>query len=254
MRLPNGPRHRAVYQARRGIGPLTLQLLHGEVSLMYVPASFAVDDSRRIHEAISAHSFGILVTSREGELAATHLPFLIVSAPGEPLVLAGHLARGNPQVDALDGLAALAIFSGPHAYISPTWYGPGPGVPTWNYVAVHVQGQIERITDAAELRHLVARTVDRYESAQPSPWTMPLDTPFAGRMLEGIVGFRLRADRVEGKWKLNQNKPAAARAGVIRELGRQADEQSRAVAALMQQTLVANERPASSEQRSQQQQ
>lgn len=221
---------------------------------MYVPAPFAVQDARLLREAMIAHSFALLVTSHQGQLEATHLPLLIESAPEEPLVLAGHLARDNPQVAALDGVEALAIFSGPHAYISPTWYGPGPSVPTWNYVAVHVQCRAERIRDAAELAELVGRTIDRYEGSRPNPWTMPLDTPSARRMLEGIVGFRLRASRVEGKWKLNQNKPRAAREGVIRGLAAEGDEQSRAVAELMRQSLAADEPPPRAEQQSSQQQ
>ena len=178
---------------------------------MYVPAAFAEHDLVRLHEFIRANSFGLLVSQVDGLPFATHLPFLLEEAGGH-LALVGHMARANPQwQQALADQTALAIFSGPHAYISPTWYEAEQVVPTWNYTAVHVYGRAEIIEAPEAVLKIVQEMVGLYERMLPRPWTFDGSSTFAERMLTQIVGFRLVIKKIEGKWKLNQNHPSERR-------------------------------------------
>ena len=127
----------------------------------------------------------------------------------------------------------LAIFSGPHAYISPTWYEAGKTVPTWNYVAVHVYGHLELIEDLAEAEAVLRRTIETYEASQPSPWKLEESPEFVTRLTQQIVAFRVPIERIEGKWKLNQNQPQERRAKVVAVLDSRSDENSREIARLM---------------------
>ena len=128
----------------------------------------------------------------------------------------------------------LAIFSGPHAYISPSWYAGGPSVPTWNYVDVHAYGSVRLVEDRDWLRGLLRRLTERHEAGNPAPWRMQdLPEAYLAGMLEGIVGFDIAVTRLEGKYKLSQNRPAADRPRVIAALERQGDAGSLAVAQLM---------------------
>jgi transcriptional regulator len=149
----------------------------------------------------------------------------------------GHIARANPQVADLDrGGEALAIFLGPHAYVSPTWYTAGPAVPTWNYTAVHAYGEVRAIRDPAWLRDMVGRLSERHEAREPTlPWRMQdLPETYLAGMLNGIVGIELAVSRLEGKFKLSQNRPMADRPRIAAALAaRQDDAESGAVAALM---------------------
>jgi transcriptional regulator len=204
---------------------------------MYIPAAFAETDRNRLHDFIEQYSFGLLVSQVAGEPFATHLPLLLDRQSGPEGCLLGHTARANPQVAQADGETVLAVFSGPHAYISPTWYEAELVVPTWNYVAVHVYGKLQIIEDVESLRELVARTVRLYEQSMPRPWSFDSSTKYATRMLGQIIGFRIQIERIEGKWKLNQNHPAERRTKVIRALQERGDENSLAVAALMSERL-----------------
>ncbi|QDU20106.1 FMN-binding negative transcriptional regulator [Urbifossiella limnaea] len=210
---------------------------------MYVPPHFAETDQDKLHDFINSHSFGLLVSQLGGVPFATHLPFLLDRAAGPCGTLVGHVARGNPHWQDLGGAAALAVFSGPHAYVSPTWYEAEPAVPTWNYLAVHATGRTELIDARDELRDIVRRSVAVYESGMPRPWQFDADSAYVDRLLAGIVGFRLRIGRLEGKWKLNQNHPAERRAKVIRALEAAGGENGLAVAAAMRQMLSAEDQP-----------
>ena len=136
----------------------------------------------------------------------------------------------------LDGQQALAVFSGPHAYVSPTWYETENVVPTWNYAAVHATGSVELIADRQSLLEIVTRTVAVYEAPMPRPWTLDRNSPVVDRLLAQIVGFRLPIERLVGKWKLNQNHPAARREKVVAALEYRGDADGRAVAELMRQS------------------
>jgi transcriptional regulator len=183
---------------------------------MYIPSAFRADDRAALHDLIERHGFGTLVTVIDGAPFATHLPFLLDRENG---VLLGHVARANPHWRALDGTAeSLVIFQGPHGYVSPSWYTTAPAVPTWNYAAVHVYG-VPRLMEAdARLLDLLARLVDRYESGRERPWAMDLPADYQRKMLQAIVGFEVPMTRVEGKFKLNQNRSAEDRQGVIEAL------------------------------------
>ena len=139
---------------------------------MYIPTSFAVTDQTKLHDFIEQNSFGLLVSQVDGLPFASHLPLLLERQTGPHGCLIGHMARANPQWKHAGGQTALAIFSGPHAYISPTWYESEQVVPTWNYVAVHVYGPVQVIDDRHALRDIVEKTVQVYERAMPRPWSL----------------------------------------------------------------------------------
>jgi transcriptional regulator len=209
---------------------------------MYVPAAFAERDLTKLHDFIERHSFGLLVSQVDALPFATHLPFLLDRSSGPHGALIGHVARANPQWREAAGQTVLTIFSGPHAYISPTWYEADQVVPTWNYTAVHAYGRIQIIDEQSTLLKIVQDTVRVYESPMPRPWSFDGVGTFAERMLSQIVGFRIEIDKIEGKWKLNQNHPVERREKVVRALERRRDdENTEAVAAMMRRMLPSEE-------------
>ena len=177
---------------------------------MYVPDHFREDRPDVLHDAMRRIGFATLVTTG---LEANHLPMLLKDG-----VLRGHVARANPVWKAGDG-AALAIFLGPHAYVSPNWYPSkaetGKAVPTWNYITVHARGAISWIQDADWLRAHVTALSDAHEAERPEPWKVS-DAPasYIDSLLRAIVGFELTIETLEGKYKLSQNRDAADRDGV----------------------------------------
>jgi transcriptional regulator len=206
---------------------------------MYIPPAFLESDRSTLHEFIEGHSFGLLVSQHDGVPFATHAPFLLDRSAGSLGALLGHVARANPQWEQCAGQQVLAVFSGPHAYVSPTWYGAEQVVPTWNYVAVHVYGVVRLVEDQPGLRAIVGRTVEVYERSMPRPWRLGESGQFIERMLKQIVGLRIEIERIEGKWKLNQNHSVERREKVIRALAERGDENSSAIADLMRQRLGA---------------
>jgi transcriptional regulator len=204
---------------------------------MYIPAAFAETDLPKLHDFIEHHSFGLLVSQVDGLPFATHLPFLLERTTGPHGTLVGHMARANPQWYEGVGQTALAVFSGPHAYISPTWYEAEQVVPTWNYTAVHAYGQLQIIEDEEALLEIVQAMVQVYEQSMPRPWLFDGTGTYGQRRLPHIVGFRMVIDKIEGKWKLNQNQPVERRHKVIQALQERSDENAQAIAALMQAML-----------------
>jgi transcriptional regulator len=201
---------------------------------MYIPAHFAVTDKARLHDFIEAHAFGLLVSTEGGVPVATHLPFLLERDAGPHGTLVAHLARGNPQWHDLDGREVLVVFSGPHAYISPSWYESEHVVPTWNYTAVHAYGTCQLVHEPDEVASILTATVNTFERNLPVPWTLDAGSEFIGRLARGIVGFRIAISRIEGKWKLNQNHPPERREKVMRVLAASDDPDAREIARLMQ--------------------
>ena len=202
--------------------------------MVYLPPVFTEARPEVLVAHIEEHNFGLLVSHGAEGLVASHIPFL-VERDGERLRLLGHLARQNPQTDDLGrGGEVLVIFSGPHAYISPRWYHDGPAVPTWNYVDVHAYGLVRPIEDGDWLRRLLCRLSDQHEAGSPAPWRMEdlPDTYLAG-MIKGIIGFEIAVERLEGKYKLSQNRPAVDRPRIITALECGADADAQAVARLM---------------------
>jgi transcriptional regulator len=205
---------------------------------MYIPAAFQETDPVKLFDFIQQHSFGLLVSERDGEPFASHLPILLDRSFAPRGCLVGHMARANPQWQQADGQTVLAVFSGPHAYISPTWYKSENVVPTWNYAAVHVYGTYRAIDDRDELLQVVADYVDFYEAAMPSPWKFDRTGDYAQKLVQAIVGFRIEISRIEGKWKLNQNQPQERQEKVMQALSTSESQVDQAVATLMQSRLA----------------
>jgi transcriptional regulator len=206
------------------------------IQAMYTPPPFAVTDRTALHEAIERYSFAILASQSGGELFASHLPLLLNPDEGPLGTLVGHMARANPQWREAAGERVMAVFSGPHAYLSPSWYEASEVVPTWNYVAVHATGTLELIEDAAVTEAILRRTVSWYEAARPRPWTLNESAEFVARFARQIVAFQIPIERLEGKWKLSQNHPHERRAKVAAALERQGDENALAIARLMRES------------------
>ena len=202
--------------------------------MVYLPPAFTETRHEVLIEHIERYDFGLLVSHGEDGIVASHVPFLI-DRHGDTLHLHAHLARPNPQVAQLArGGEVLAIFHGPHAYISPNWYGSGPAVPTWNYIDVHAYGPVRLVDDSAWLRGFLRRLSERHEAQSPAPWRMDqLPETYAQSMLQGIVGLDITVTRLEGKYKLSQNRPASDRPRVIAALEARGDADARAVARLM---------------------
>jgi transcriptional regulator len=202
--------------------------------MVYLPPAFTEARSEVLIEHIERYDFGFLVSHGSEGLVASHIPFL-VEREGAILHLHGHLARPNPQVgDLAGGGEVLAIFSGSHAYISPNWYESGPSVPTWNYADVHAYGTVRLIEDAEWLRQMLRRLTERHEARNPAPWRMQkLPEAYLDGMLKGIIGLDFTVSRLEGKYKLSQNRPAADLPRVIAALERRGDADALAVARLM---------------------
>ena len=205
---------------------------------MYIPSAFAETDQIILHQFMEQHSFATLITHRENEPFASHLPLLLDRNMGNQGHLLGHFAKANPQSKTPRHEEVLAIFHGPHAYISPTWYEAANTVPTWNYQAVHVYGRYTAIDDPEELKAVIEKTVTFYEAPEKTPWSMQnADPDFIDQLLQGIVGFQIEIERIEGKFKLSQNHPVERREKVIKALKEQRHDDSQAIAALMQSQL-----------------
>ncbi|HZS82525.1 MAG TPA: FMN-binding negative transcriptional regulator [Stellaceae bacterium] len=203
--------------------------------MVYLPKHFAETRPEILAELMRRNSFATIVTHGAGGLIASQLPFIYDAEAGPRGTLLCHLARPNPQVEDLRGGAeALVIFAGPHAYVSPNWYETHPAVPTWNYASVHAYGRAEAIEEPAALARLVGRLADIYEAGRPTPWRLA-DQPesYVAGMLRGIVGFAIPVTRLEGKFKLNQNRSLADRRRVEAALRADPDPLAREVAALM---------------------
>jgi transcriptional regulator len=203
---------------------------------MYVPTTFTETDLAVLHDFLDAHSFAILCSQHDGVPCASHLPLLLQRDPA-PGVLVGHMARANPQWQQAPGQEVLAVFSGPHTYVSPAWYEAENVVPTWNFVAVHATGVFELIEEHDELVQLLRTMVDLFEGSRPEPWQMSGDPAYLDRQLRGLVGFRVRITRLEGKWKLSQNYPEERQRKVIAGLRREGGAKAQEIARLMEERL-----------------
>lgn len=174
---------------------------------MYIPAHFAARDQTLLHDFIDTHAFGLLLAGSGAGLVGSHIPFLLDREAGGQGRLVCHLAAANEQVAALEDADVLCVFQGPHGYVSPRWYAKKPAVPTWNYMAVHAYGRAALTRDPARLRQIVDRLSKVYEP-EDGGWRLD-DEPdtYVDAMLRGIVGVEIALTRLEGKFKLSQNKP-----------------------------------------------
>ncbi|QFT20069.1 Protease synthase and sporulation protein PAI 2 [Pseudomonas sp. THAF187a] len=209
---------------------------------MYCPSAFRQDDLATLHQQIQASGLALLSSAGEQGLQASHLPLLLEPHEGEFGTLYGHFARANPHWrDLATGTEALVVFSGADGYVHPGWYPAkaehGKVVPTWNYIAVHAWGQAEVFDDPERLLRLVSRLSDRHEQGRARPWAVS-DAPraYIDAMLRAIVGFALPIRRIEGKWKLSQNRSAGDQAGVRAGLAESARASDRELAQQMNPT------------------
>jgi transcriptional regulator len=211
---------------------------------MYIPPSFRADDPDTLAAFMNAHSFATLVTCKEGVPFATHLPMRHSIDSGGAFILVSHMARANPQWHDFANLAeVLTIFTGPHAYISPAWYTVEPAVPTWNYTAVHVYGRPKIVYDHERIVSLLAETVQFYEQAFEHPWSYDLPVDYRDKLIQAIVVFEIEVTRMEGKFKLGQNRSAEDNQSVYATLAGSPDFESRQLAGFMRATYDQTEPP-----------
>jgi len=184
---------------------------------LYNPRHFTTSDDAAIRRVITEFGFATLITRVDGDVMVSHVPLLYEAHPGGRDRLIGHVAGANPHAQLLAQGASFAIFHGPSNYVSPNWYtNPAASVPTWNYVAVHVHGTIERLDSLEDKRAIVDALSARHEAAFARPWTSAkMDPALLYKMLGAIVGFRMNIERVEAKFKLGQNRSAEDRTGVV---------------------------------------
>lgn len=208
---------------------------------MYRPKHFEEQRQRVLLDLIERYPLATIVYSHEGQLTANHAPLLFFGDNDESDILRGHVARANPLWQEIsDGLPVLAVFNGPDAYISPNFYPTkretGEVVPTWNFAVVRVHGRLRAIDDVEWVRAFVVDLTNRNEAKQAQPWAVT-DAPasYVDMMLGAIVGIELAIDRIEGKFKLSQNRSEADQAGVISGLGGSDEHRDVEVAELMQQ-------------------
>ncbi len=201
---------------------------------MYIPEFNREEDRATILAFMRANPFAVLVSNVDGIPFATHLPLLIDDADDQ-FIIQGHMARANAHWKSMkEGEESLIIFHGPHAYISPSLYESRESVPTWNYAAVHVYGEPTLFTDEESLRATLHRMIDTFESSYMTQWS-ELSEEYRSRMMKHIVGFNIKVKRLEGKFKLSQNRTKGEQARVIQCLNQSQDSNISGVAQLMQQ-------------------
>lgn len=210
---------------------------------MYVPKHFEETRLEVLHAVINEHPFGMLVTLGAAGLDVNHIPFVLDADTGPLGTLRAHVARANPVWKNLTAsVEPVAVFQGPHTYITPSWYPGklehGKVVPTWNYVAVHAHGPVRVIEDRAALREHVTKLTTAQESKETSPWQVS-DAPadFIDQMVGAIVGIEIAIAKLNGKWKVSQNRQASDRRGVMDGLESRRDSGSAAMARLIGETL-----------------
>lgn len=201
---------------------------------LYTPSHFAMSDRVAIARLMHEYPFATLVTAAAPETFISHLP-LLLDEGGEPYgTLIGHMARANAHWEHAADVESIAIFHGPHAYVSPSWYAePSRAVPTWNYATIHAQGELEIIRDAAQTRGVLDALVQRFEADRESPWQFTMPARQRNALVGAIVAFRLRIRRMTAKFKLSQNRPADDQVRVAAALDNEGYADAASVAAWM---------------------
>jgi transcriptional regulator len=201
---------------------------------MYIPIAFRVEDDLKLTAFMQRHSFATLVTDDGAAPFATHLPMLWRQGGGKHGTLVAHIAGANPQWQHFaSGRPALVIFHGPHSYISPSWYKTKVAVPTWNYAVVHAYGVPTVINEYERIDTLLREMVSAFESPFEKPWPGQLPDDYWRKLIEGIVAFEIPIARLEGKFKLGQNRPSEDIRGVVEALSSADDSDSRSLAEMM---------------------
>jgi transcriptional regulator len=201
---------------------------------VYIPEFNRQEDRAATLDFMRANPFAILVSTIDSIPFATHLPLLVEEAADQVMVR-GHMAKANPHWKSMQrGQESLVIFHGPHAYISPSLYEIRESVPTWNYAAVHVYGEVTLFSDEEGLKEMLHRMIHTFESSYMAQWS-ELSDKYRSRMMKHIVGFEIKAQRMEAKFKLSQNRSKTEQARVIQSLALSKDSNISGVAELMQQ-------------------
>jgi transcriptional regulator len=199
---------------------------------VYIPEFNRQEDRAATLAFVRANPFAILVSNADGVPFATHIPVLIEEA-GDEIVVRSHMAKANPHWKSMkEGTESLVIFHGPHAYISPSLYEIRESVPTWNYAAVHIYGEPTLFTDEGALKETLHRMINTFEASYMAQWSQ-LSEQYQSRMMKHIVGFEIKAKRIEAKFKLSQNRTKGEQARVIQSLGQSKDANASGVADLM---------------------
>lgn len=181
---------------------------------------YAWDDPEGIAELVRRNPWATIVSAVDGSPVVSHMPVLLERTGGGPLVVVGHFGRPDEERHRVGEVDMTVIVSGPHGYVTPSWYPTGTYVPTWNYVVAHLHGRGE-LLDADGTWDVLVRTVERFESDRPEPWSLDASRGYAERIAPGAAGFRLRAERVVGRAKLSQDKPD----GIVRAVAAALDDE-----------------------------
>lgn len=201
---------------------------------MYIPEHFTMKEVTAAYNVIQENSFATLFSIHQGMPFATHLPLMLNK---EKTYLYGHFARPNPQWKDIRNQTVLAVFHGPHCYISPSWYETNKAVPTWNYVTVHVYGEVELIEDEQELMSSLNDMVLKYEAPDSSYRLQDVDAEFLVGMNKGVQGFKIKIDRIEGKAKVSQNHSLHRQELIIKQLEQIPFPNEQQIASLMKANL-----------------
>ncbi len=203
--------------------------------MIYTPEQFNISDRKLLFRVMRQYGFATLIAGSGDDPMVTHVP---VSVDETNNLLHAHVARANPIWQQFSPARKLLfIFHGPHHYISPNWYTAHPSVPTWNYAVVHVSGAPTIIEDRATIEKMLGRLVEEHESDSETPWKMDLPVEYMQKMIGGIVAFEVQINRIQGKFKLSQNRPRVDRSNVIAALEQTGEDGAARLAALMQQVL-----------------
>ena len=201
---------------------------------LYTPPAFAAQNRAAVARLMHDFGFATLLTPAAPEPFVSHLPLLLQAGCEPHGTLIGHFARANPHWQHARDAESIAIFHGPHAYVSPSWYEhPERMVPTWNYAAVHAHGTLEIIDDPVATQGVLDLLIQRFESARAAPWRFERDERERDALLGAIVAFRMRIRRIDAKFKLSQNRSGADRARVMEGLAREGYPEADATAAWM---------------------
>ncbi|MEK5061453.1 transcriptional regulator [Paenibacillus sp. FSL H7-0326] len=196
---------------------------------MYIPSHFKMENDETMYDVIQKYGFATLFSIHEGTPFATHIPLMLDE---NQQYLYGHVARTNPQWKDIQDQTVMAIFQGPHCYISSSWYESNRAVPTWNYISVHVYGKVEQI-DGEELKKSLSELVNKYEDPDSIYQLNEVDETFLEGMTKGVVGFKVKIEKMEGKAKLSQNHSIDRRKLVIQELEKSKEDNEQNIAAYM---------------------
>ena len=199
-----------------GIG-LDLEAQEPAPGSLYIPKPHLVEDRKFLHDVMDEFAFVDLVTASP-TLRITHVPVWLDREAGRYGTLHGHISRQNPQTKAFDrSQTGVIVFHGPHSYISPTWYTKPEAVPTWNFAVVHASGKLTAVTDKKALHDLLAKLIAKFEQSSSYSFAK-LPESYKYGLMEGIVGFEMEIELLEGKFKLGQERSEADRERVLKGL------------------------------------